>query len=178
MIVCPLCEHAQVAAIECEVCGRTLAGAGGPVPGVPRLEGLEPTLYDPAPPLPGTLPELEPTARAAAPVTAGVAAAAAFEPLQLEATRAAPIDVDAPPLADVERTGFELPADGPTALPAFPICRYCRTPAMPGERICSRCGMRLPVLVPAGAPEASAGRVCGCGALVRGGACPACGARG
>jgi hypothetical protein len=178
MIVCPVCEHAQAAASECEVCGRILASAGSPASDVSRLEGLEATRYDSSTPPPsGVLTELEPTAHARA--AAGIPASVDLAPQLLEATRAAPIDVDVAPLADVERTKLETPADGPTALPAVPICRYCRTPAMPGERLCSRCGMRLPVFVaPASGPEATPGHVCGCGALIRGSVCPACGARG
>jgi hypothetical protein len=78
----------------------------------------------------------------------------------------------------LERTASGIPGDGPTPLAVFVACRYCRTPALPGERICSRCGMRLPVASgPRGGPGAEGGRVCGCGALVRGSACPTCGAR-
>ena len=87
----------------------------------------------------GILPELEPTL--AAPTDAPEERTP-----DLEATRAAPIDVDAPPMADVERIEAPIPGDAPTALPIAPVCRYCRTPAVPGERLCSRCGMRLPVI--------------------------------
>ena len=175
MIVCPVCEHAQAAATECEVCGRAL-GTASPAPlDVPRLEGVEATRFEPAPAVPGALAELEPTAHAPA---ASIDLPGAFDVTPLEPTRAAPVDVDAAPLADVEPTSQELPGDAPTALPAFAVCRYCRTPALPGERLCSRCGMRLPVV--AAAPRAAAPdavRLCSCGVPVRGRSCPACGAR-
>ena len=103
------------------------------------------------------------------------------EATDLEPTRAAPVDVDAPPVPDLERTDQGVPDDAPTALPALVACRYCRTPAMPGERICSRCGMRLPAdgrASPAAAGPAAAERRCGCGALAGEGArCPGCGGR-
>ncbi len=170
MIVCPVCEHAQTAAAECEACGSRLddrAAAARPAPA--PLEGLEPTAHEPIRVRAERLPDLEPTAHA----PAGDVPA---DPLDLDPARAAPVDVDAPGLEDLERTEAGIPGDGPTPLPVFPVCRYCRTPALPGERICARCGMRLPVVQDAEAP-ARVARRCGCGALVAGSACPACGAR-
>jgi hypothetical protein len=171
MIVCPVCEHAQAQGAECEVCGKRLGAPSVVDPVQPPVEGLEPTgraaVDVPAAPL----PELEPTRHAAA-------AAADDRTPDLEATRAAPVDVDVEPAADVERTAGGIPGDAPTALPAAVACRYCRTPAGPGERICGRCGMRLPVLASGPAPDAAAeGWRCSCGTLARGSLCPSCGAR-
>ena len=89
------------------------------------------------------------------------------------------MDVEVSPTPDLERTAAALPGDARTELPLFATCRYCRTPAMPGERICARCGMRLPVVAPA-TPEVSRPlRHCSCGTAVRADAslCPSCGAR-
>jgi hypothetical protein len=178
MIVCPVCEHQQSEGSECEVCGKRLAaGVSAADLAIPAVEGLEPTRHGPAEAPADAVPELEPTLHA--PATA--APAADLTP-GLEATAAAPVDVDVEPAPDVERTAEVIPDDLPTILPAFPTCRYCRTPAMPGERICSRCGMRLPVVseAPVGAPGAEeADRICTCGTAVRPGAslCPSCGAR-
>lgn len=178
MIVCPVCEHQQAQGAECEVCGKRLvAGVSAADLAIPRVEGLEPTLHGPAGPAPAgeRIAELEPTLHAA------TGAAAPGDPTpDLEATRAAPVDVAVELTPDVERTSAGIPDDLPTALPAFTTCRYCRTPASPGERICSRCGMRLPV-----APQAAAGapaavlRICSCGMTLREGVslCPSCGSR-
>jgi hypothetical protein len=173
MIVCPVCEHAQDRGAECEVCGKRLAPPSGADPSEPRVEGLEPTVRPPVDAAASALPELEPTRHAA------VAAAAGDDRVpDLEATSAAPVDVDAAPAPDVERTAAEIPGDAPTALPALAVCRYCRTPAAPDERICARCGMRLPVLARGPAPEAAdEGWRCSCGTAARGSLCPTCGAR-
>jgi hypothetical protein len=171
MIVCPLCEHAQAETGDCEICGKRLAGVLGTAPGVVPIEGLEPTGHAAAwPPAAPPVEGLEPTSHAPA-------GEVAPPPLEIEPTRAAPLDVDGPAMDGLERTASEIPGDGPTPLAVFVTCRYCRTPALPGERICSRCGMRLPVAAGPRGAGAEVGRVCGCGALVRGGACPICGAR-
>ncbi|BDG06599.1 hypothetical protein [Anaeromyxobacter oryzae] len=173
MIVCPVCEHAQPEGAECEVCGKRFGRAAIAAP-VPLLEGLETTSYDGGGvPVPTPIPELEPTRHGPA------ALVVADAPPDVERTAAAPVDVDAAPLPDLERTRAELPGDGPTPLPAQVLCRYCRTPAGPGERICGRCGMRLPVIAapPREAAQAAGPRLCSCGAPVSGALCPACGAR-
>jgi hypothetical protein len=173
MIVCPLCEHAQEAGEACEVCGRAFGPGQAPPVEVPPVEGLEPTgfrgLEVPAEPF----PELEPTRH-------GDVFPVVEETPLLEPTLAAPVDADAPAMEDLERTGADLPGDEATPFPVMVTCRYCRTPAGPGERICGRCGMRLPVAAvaaPDPGPAGEAPRICGCGATIRGPLCPGCGAR-
>ncbi|HSN13677.1 MAG TPA: hypothetical protein VLT61_03540 [Anaeromyxobacteraceae bacterium] len=175
MIVCPVCEHPQQSGAECEVCGKRFAAGSLPVPPVPPMEGLETTEYAPVDlgfDAGGTLPELEATL--APPVDAPEERIPGVEP-----TRAAPVDVDAPPMADVERIQAELPGDGLTPLPLAPTCRYCRTPAVPGERLCSRCGMRLPVIDAALTSRTADGvqQCSNCGAMTSRELCPACGNR-
>ena len=78
----------------------------------------------------------------------------------------------------LEATSVEgLPGDGPSTESVVAICRYCRTPALPGEAFCAHCGMRLPVIP---GPQAAAleVRLCrDCGTPLRGESCPACGVR-
>lgn len=170
MIVCPVCEHAQAQGAECEVCGKRLLSGPAAIPFVPPVEGLEPTRHadvDASAPL---LPELEPTR------AAGVDVAEDPAP-DLDPGRAAPVDVADDPVPDLERTQDGVPDDGPTAVPAIATCRYCRTPAAPGERVCGRCGMRLPLFEERADEEPPPPRLCGCGAAVTGPLCPNCGAR-
>jgi len=170
MTVCPLCEHAQASGDICEVCGRPLVEEGGVAPPVPPVEGLEPTLFLPADVAKEEVPGLEPTAHGPVYVEA--------EPgLELERTAADPVDVAADATPDLERIGDDAPDDGPTAVPVLVVCRYCREPALPDERVCARCGMRLPVYETRPDAPATARRLCSCGAPVRGQVCPACGAR-
>jgi hypothetical protein len=179
MIVCPVCEHPQDQGSECDVCGKRLVAGISPSDlAIPAVVGLEPTLYLPADAVEERMPDLEPTLRGS-----GDASFADDRTPDLEATRAAPVDVEASPAPDLERTAAGIPDDAPTLLPEVVLCRYCRTPAAPGERICARCGVRLPV-IPAltgatGADELVNLRVCTCGTSVRPGAslCPSCGAR-
>lgn len=177
MIVCPVCEHAQPQGGECEVCGKRLGDAGAaPRTAVAPLEGLEGTSHAPAAAAPAPLLlELEPTRAApAGPVLSSPPGATGLE---LEPTRTAPVDVATSAVPDLERT-LEAPVGGRTAPPAVTVCRYCRTPAAPDERVCSRCGMRLPrfgAAAPAAAPEAHA--LCSCGTPIQGALCPSCGAR-
>jgi hypothetical protein len=181
VITCPVCEHQQAGGADCEVCGR-LRSAGGATPigvevPVASLEGLEPTAQADAA-APGDvapLPELEPTLQ----VSAG---AVVIEPLpELEPTGAASTDPShAAPgeaLPGLEPT-FAPASDARTALPLFPVCRYCRTPAGPGERLCGRCGMQLGGVVapPPGRPGDDQRR-CSCGAPITRSICPACGGR-
>lgn len=175
MIVCPVCEHAQSSGAECEVCGKRFAPGSLPVPSVPPMEGLEVTRHgavDLGSEAGGAMPELEPTL--APPVDAPEETTPGVEP-----TRAAPVDVDAPLIPDLERQHAEIPGDAPTELPIAPVCRYCRTPAVPGERLCSRCGMRLPLIDAALVPAGTEGlHLCtNCGTLTTRELCPACGSR-
>jgi hypothetical protein len=172
MMICPVCEHAQIQGAECDVCGRRLAAPSVADPSQPRVDGLEPTGHPGVDAAVAILPELEPTRH-------GPAASAEDRVPDLEETRAAPVDVDVAPAPDVEHTAAEIPGDAPTALPAVAVCRYCRTPAAPGERMCARCGMRLPAPAtgPAPADDGEGGWRCSCGTLARGSLCPGCGAR-
>ena len=174
MAVCPLCEHTQPGGTECEACGRPLT-AGSPSPGAfPPLEGLEPTLVAPADAPAELVPGLEVTSYAP------VGAPPAEIVPDLEPTPAAPADVPVAPLRGVDRGLEGLPDDAPTPFPTLVVCRYCRTEATLGERICARCGMRLPALAlvptPSVAEEAQP-RMCSCGTPVRGSRCASCGAR-
>ncbi|WP_242344071.1 hypothetical protein [Anaeromyxobacter terrae] len=173
MIVCPVCDHSQAEGGVCELCGNPLAAEAELAAGLAPLEGLEPTRHAAtSAPEASPVDGLEPTAHTAA-------GAVTPPPLEIEQTRIAPQDVDAPALDGLERTAQQGTGDDdPTPLPVFVTCRYCRSPALPGERICGQCGMRLPVAPGAsGEPASPGGRVCGCGALVRGSSCPSCGAR-
>ncbi len=179
MITCPLCEHRQEGGDECQACGQRLSGPGVVAVPVPRLEGLEPTalLEHPAEVPADPVPGLEPTRHAAVEI-------AAMASPEIEPTRVAPVEVAVETAPDLERTAAE-PVPGEAAEPPpAPVCRYCRTPALPGEVICGRCGMKLPVIAapeaaaPAAATETrcplcgtvSAGTVCtGCGTLLRSG---------
>jgi hypothetical protein len=173
MVACPLCEHTQEGGTECEVCGRRLPVAEGTLPPVAALEGLEPTLQDGQGDVALTpVPDLEPTGAGPTDVP--------DEPLlaDLEATRAAPVEVVAvESVPDLERGGADVPDDVPTPAPATVVCRYCRTPAAPGERLCARCGMSLSSTRREAATPEEEPRLCSCGAPLRGGRCPACGAR-
>jgi hypothetical protein len=174
MIVCPVCEHPQAQGSECEVCGKRLTlGPSAADLALPAVEGLEPTLHPAADAAAERLPDLEPTGHAAARHVAEVAP-------DLEATRVAPVDVQVEATPDVMPTAASaIPGDEPTAVPAAVACRYCRTPAAAGERICGRCGMRLPVYAAGREDDAPAAlRHCTCGTVVRGARlCPTCGAR-
>jgi hypothetical protein len=173
MVVCPVCEHAQAGRWECEVCGRRLeADPDAPPPGA-ALDGLESTLQAPAPEAPPeVVPGLEPTGAPALPAPAAGLLA------EIESTRTSPVDPPVAPLPGVERAADGVPAEERTPYPAVVVCRYCRTEAMLGARICERCGMRLPTAEPpAPEPEADAARLCSCGTPVRGSLCPSCGAR-
>jgi hypothetical protein len=190
MIVCPVCEHTQPFSGECEVCGKALgpAGAGDAeslftvsLSNQERLDGLEPTLHavlrpaqDERTAAPELLAELQPTAAA----RTGAVSAAPELLAELEPTAAARTGaVDPAPVPDLVPTAVaDLPGDGPTPQPIAVLCRYCRSPAMPGERICGHCGMRLPVAAGRPAPTA-APRACSCGLPVSGAVCPGCGAR-
>ena len=159
--------------MECENCGRLFPAPPPPLEEFAPLPDLEPTLQ----PDRGEeaileeVPGIEPTA--AAPVELPATEAL----VDLERITRAPVDPPIEALADLER----LRDDGPperTPLPAVVVCRYCRTEASPGQRICGSCGMRLPIVA---AQVQAAGeepvRLCSCGAPLQGGRCRSCGAR-
>ena len=150
MPTCALCENVQASGDSCEVCGRPFpSGEAVPVP-VERLPDLEATLAEPVEATAERLAEIDPTLLD--PVQVVVAAMEGLEPTEAEG----------------------IPDDEPS--PPSVSCRYCRTPAPPGEAFCAHCGMRLPALVGAAGDEAPEPVLCrDCGALVRGAACPACG---
>lgn len=177
MVVCPVCEHAQAGGWECEVCGRLLQAppdAALAVASAPGLDGLEPTRLSEAAPVAAELvPGLEPTG--AQPVERPREELIA----DLERTGTPPVDPPISAVPDVERVGDDVPGEEPTPYPAVVVCRYCRTEAAPDEKLCSRCGMRLPTARTAAVPPGgeAAVRFCSCGTPVRGPRCPACGAR-
>ncbi len=154
-MICPVCDHAQEGAPECDVCGARLsAPPAAPVVASP-LPGLEPTGLGggaPAPAAEARAPWVESTASAPAPD-------GAVEPIE------------------IDRTGHEAPVPARPPLAAA-ACRYCRAPAAPGQVFCDACGMRLPShrSDPLAAPP-EAVRCRGCGTVVTGRACPGCGAR-
>jgi hypothetical protein len=118
-----------------------------------------------------TLAELEPTLQASA-------GEVALERVpELEPTLAARVEAAGELVPDLEPTSAPASLDAPSLLPPLPTCRYCRTPAAPGERICGRCGMRLSVAIPATAVTGPKDRLCSCGTPVTRAICPACGAR-
>jgi hypothetical protein len=145
---------------------------------VAPIEGLEFTALDGAGDAAGApggepMADLEVTrfAEAEAPLLAEVVE-------DLEQTRVEPVEVADDPTPDVERVLAGLPDDGPSLLPLVLTCRYCRTEAGPGERLCGRCGMRLELPAAAASPGALVGpRLCSCGTPVTRPRCPACGAR-
>ena len=113
MTICPVCEHAQESGGECTVCGRRL------LRDPPQGETVQP------------LADLEPTRIEAQPATA-------MEPM----ADLAPTQHDAIPEAEtaegsapwLERTSLPPQAAPERDVFALPTCRYCRTPAGPGER--------------------------------------------
>jgi predicted amidophosphoribosyltransferase len=171
-VICPLCQNAQQRGSECDVCGRRLEGAGHAPEAILPVDGLEPTLHDPAPPTPvAHLAGLEPTS-----LSAG--AAAPVEPLaELELLPdAASIDgaVEALPVDRLERLTPEPFAPGPRACPS------CAAPAGPDAVYCTGCGLRLPSLhrwrMAEPAPEPT-GRCPACGERAEAAVCRHCGAR-
>jgi hypothetical protein len=192
MIVCPVCEHAQPSGAECEVCGKLLVAespfvaAESPFVAAEspfvvaespfvvslsnhdRLDGLEPTLH--------VFRQAQDEREREDDRTAAAELLADLEPTAVGAGAGA--DGGAPtPVPDLVPTALsDLPGDGPTPEPVAVLCRYCRSPAMPGERICGHCGMRLPVAALRAPPAAALPR-CRCGLPVSGSVCPGCGAR-
>lgn len=177
MIVCPVCEHPQVQATECEVCGKQLGRTAVSTAPVSPLPELEQTSFHPAP-------------------AVAVVAITDLEPNRLLAGP----DLPAMRLSDVERTAL-APAgavavesmgdmdsgryvdSGPrTQLPTSRVCRYCQNVQADGA-ICARCGMRLPTLAaepvvaaPSARAEAQVIKCRQCGSRVQvGQICGGCG---
>jgi hypothetical protein len=173
MVICPLCEHRQAAGAECEVCGRSLGEVGAAATPVEALPDLESTRVDPVQVDAVLLAELEPT-RFQAWMGAAVEAVDG-----LEDTRFADLPALAPDtVSGLERHRAEpIPGGGPD--PLAPVtCRYCRTVALPGERLCGRCGMRLQTFEPSRpAVEIGEALCTDCGAPGPGPRCRRCGAR-
>lgn len=176
MATCPLCEHDQPSGGECEVCGHRLRGPGTESAPVAPLPGLEPTLAGRVDVAGETLPDLEPTRLEPA------GAAASEDRGWVEPTRAEPaVAPPGEPVPDLERHLAEPVPDEAGALdPLAPVvCRYCRSTAMPGDKFCARCGMRLARFDPVRMAGAERGElVCrDCGAMGAGPRCRRCGAR-
>jgi hypothetical protein len=180
MLTCPVCDHAQPAGDECALCGHRLTGPGAEPAAVEPLADLEPTLQAPvqatADPVPGLEPtRLEGVPGAVGPVDGGPAAWA-------EPTRAGPVEAGSPePVPGIERHRAEpVPDEGGSLDPLAPVvCRYCRATAMPGDKFCQRCGMRLPRFEPVRlAAQERGDLVCpDCGSLGPGPRCRRCGGR-
>jgi hypothetical protein len=150
---CALCEHVQPAGDACEVCGHPFpAGHRVEAPVEPLLD-LEPTLLPPAEALEERVEGIEATA---------------VDPVQVVA---AAIEGLLPTVAE------GIPDDAPSGQPVVAICRYCRTPALPGEAFCGHCGMRLPSTGEAKVAAVDVVLCRDCGTPVRGDSCPACGVR-
>jgi hypothetical protein len=177
VITCPVCEQPQADGAECQTCGHALGADRGADPGgdavaIEPIEGLETTAQAATPSVGevAPIPELEPTLQRSA-------GAVAADPMpDLEATLAAPVEAPGELVPDLEPTAAPASADARTELPLFPVCRYCRTPAGPGEKLCGRCGMQLGVL-PAARATGAGPRLCSCGTPISRSTCPACGAR-
>jgi hypothetical protein len=157
------------------VCGRRLVFGPAGIPAVAPIEGLEQTRVEAVDAPETSMPELERTHHAPVEVVEEVVP-------DVEPTHASPVDAPGEAIPDVERTPVEgIPDDGPTALPADVTCRYCRTPAAPGVRVCGRCGMRLPVyesvLEILGEDTGSPEPCPSCGVPATGVLCPTCGSR-
>lgn len=179
MITCPVCENAQVSGDECQVCGRYVPGPSGPgEASASPLPDLEPTLYQAGAPAPAeafeTLPGLEATR-----YEAGAPAPAEPEAPWLERSRADAVGpVAVAPLPDLEpHRAQPVPGDDEPTGQGPGVCRYCRAAAAPGDRFCSRCGMRLPRFDPVAMALSELGQVVcpGCGAVGEGPLCRRCG---
>jgi hypothetical protein len=136
---------------------------------LPELETTHHARPDAEVPI-SSLPELEPTAQLAAMGEARPEPLEGFSPTAAEA-----VAVEVTPL-EVERVGDDavlepIPPLGPVA------CRYCRTPAASGQRLCAGCGMQLPLVRPSPASAGEVAPCSDCGIPMTGTQCPACGAR-
>jgi hypothetical protein len=174
MPTCPVCDHSQPSGDECEVCGKRFVGVASDVP-VATTPGLEPTRFDAVEAPAERVEGLETTAFEAAGDAPGERMDEALEP------RIEGLIVSVTPMPDIERHLSEPIPDEPDELPrAGPVlCRYCRTAAMPGDKFCGKCGMRLSRYEPVKLAAAERGEmICNdCGSLGPGPRCRRCGAR-
>jgi hypothetical protein len=172
MPTCPLCESTQPLGEACDACGWAFPASEAVAAPIALLPDLETTHH----PRPGDdapssrLLDLEPTAQLAATGEARPEPLEGFSPTAAEA-----VGVEVTPL-EVERVGDDAVLDSPSQ-PGPVACRYCRTPAAAGQRLCAACGMQLPLVrsSPTGAGEAAP--CSDCGIPMTGTQCPACGAR-
>ena len=152
---CALCENVQTDGDGCEVCGHPFRARERIEVAVEPLEDMEATLL---------------------PSTGNGGEASAFE--GLESTGTDPVKIVADAMEGLETTSVEgIPGDGPSTESVVAICRYCRTPALPGEAFCAHCGMRLSAIAGPQATALEVGLCRDCGTPVAGEACPACGVR-
>jgi hypothetical protein len=175
MIVCPVCEHAQVQGAECEVCGKRLGPAVAAQVGVTPLAELEQTSAAPTGQV-AVVPfeGLDPTR------TAEVQALPAAPVPDLERTRASSVAVEAAAMPELEAHREAAGGASISAAVGSGVCRYCRN-VQPVGAFCERCGMKLPrppvVAVAAMAPGQPGAVVrCKCGVRTRSGEpCSSCG---
>jgi hypothetical protein len=174
MLTCPVCEHAQQGGDECEVCGKRLVTGGGAAWQVEPVPGLEPTLAGPVQIAAERVEGLEPTRFEVALEPAAEATGEWMERTAAEAVAAVATEV--PPGLE-GHLAAPIPEGGPDRL-APTVCRYCRTTAAPGDRFCTRCGMRIPLFdARQVAAEVLGGRCRECGAEGVGARCRRCGSR-
>jgi hypothetical protein len=153
MACCALCENVQPSGVACDVCGHPFPAAAQVDPPVEPLPDLEPTL------LPGVEVLTEPVEG-------------------MEATAVDPVLVEAIAIEGLLPTAADgIPGADAASGPPAAVCRYCRTPGVPGEAFCAHCGMRLPVLGGAGTLPLEVVLCRDCGTPVRGTSCPACGVK-
>jgi hypothetical protein len=168
MVRCPLCEHEQPSGEQCEVCGRRLASSAGAALEVPAIEGLEPTSHAAVDADSEPIEAFEPNAIGALAIDGALPAdplalpvdGAPADPPQAWVERTAQDPVAAPQaaaLSDVEPTAHASPPPPPHDPFALAVCRYCRTPAAPGDVFCERCGMKLAIYHRAGGPAQEGG---------------------
>jgi len=175
MATCPLCEHTQTSGGECQICGHRLTGPGTEAAAVAPLPGLEPTRMEHVEVTSEAVPDLEPTRLApaqAAPEDSGWVDRGRSE-------RVGPAVVERIPDLEHHRAD-PIPDAGPGLDPLAPVvCRYCRSTAMPGDKFCGRCGMRLSRFEPVHLAGSERGElVCrDCGSMGPGPRCRRCGAR-
>lgn len=147
MVICPVCEHRQPLATECEVCGKVLSAIRTPDVPVARLPELEVTAFAPASAVQvEAMAELEPTRLESGPDLPAV-------PLpDLDQSRAPEVTVPIQPLAELEAHRMDPnPAELTPAPTGVVVCRYCQNQQSEGL-FCNVCGMRLPRYVPRAQP--------------------------